>query len=69
MLMRTVPNFDKKYAVVCRMAVPPFFGQFAGYIIVLMTKNPGEAEIDVLRLRMNQLATDIYVRDIEKKIQ
>jgi hypothetical protein len=69
MLMRTIPNFDQKYSVVCRMAVPPYFGQFAGYLIALITSDLSETQVDTLRLQMNQTAIDLYLQDVNKKIQ
>lgn len=57
----------KDYPVTCRIAVPPFFGELAGYMTVLLRKGPSEQEYDSLKLELNRLAIEIYLRDIVKK--
>lgn len=64
---RLFPALVPKYPVTCRIAVPPFFGEFAGYITVLLIRQPTANEFDSLKIEMNRLAIETYLRDISKK--
>ena len=74
-ITKFVPDFEKKYATVCRIAVPPFFGQFAGYVSIGLykyeegtdSKDSLTSNFEALHLKMTQLATDIYVRDLASR--
>ena len=65
--IRILPEFAVKYPMSCRIAVPPFFGEFAGYITTSLTRKPTAAEYDSLKIELNRLAIEIYLRDIAKK--
>lgn len=52
---------------ICRIAIPPFVGQFAGYMSVGLQKDITSAEIDSIRLEVSRLAVEIYHRDVIKK--
>jgi len=64
---RFFPELVAKYPVSCRIAVPPFFGEFAGYITAILTRKPTAAEYDALKIEMNRIAIETYLRDISKK--
>lgn len=64
---RLFPTLVPKYPTTCRIAVPPFFGEFAGYITVLLTREPTAMEYDGLKIEMNRIAIETYLRDITKK--
>lgn len=66
-MVRFIPNFTKYYSTVCRLAVPPFFGEFVGYITVMLVRAPDEHEFDSLKIELNRVAVEIYLRDITKK--
>lgn len=65
--VRFFPDLASKYPVTCRIAVPPFFGEFAGYITAILTRKPTSAEYDSLKIEMNRIAIETYLRDISKK--
>ncbi len=65
--VRFFPDLVAKYPVSCRIAVPPFFGEFAGYITTILTRKPTAAEYDALKIEMNRIAIETYLRDISKK--
>lgn len=65
--VRFFPELVNKYPVSCRIAVPPFFGEFAGYITTILTRKPTAAEYDSLKIEMNRIAIETYLRDISKK--
>jgi hypothetical protein len=64
---RFFPTLLEVFPYVCRIAVPPFFGEFAGFITVFTTRALKEEEFDSLKIEMNRLAIEIYLRDIAKK--
>lgn len=61
------PNIQKKYPQVCRLAVPPFAGEFAGYVTLLMTRKPSATEIESLKIEVSRISIELYLRDIDKK--
>lgn len=65
--IRFFPELATKYPVACRIAVPPFFGEFAGYITTFLIRKPTAAEYDSLKIEMNRIAIETYLRDISKK--
>lgn len=65
--VRFFPDFPKSYPIVCRIAVPPFFGEFAGFITVMLTRTPKPEEFDAIKIEMNRIAIETYLRDISKK--
>ena len=65
--IRFFPDFHKRFPYVCRIAVPPFFGEFAGFITVALNRQPNPAEYDSLKIEMNRVAIELYLRDISKK--
>lgn len=65
--VRFFPELVPKYPVSCRIAVPPFFGEFAGYITTILTRKPTSSEYDSLKIEMNRIAIETYLRDISKK--
>lgn len=68
MFGRQFVELHKRYPMVCRIAVPPFFGEFVGYVSVLLTRQPTRSELDALKIEMNRLAIETYLRDISKKL-
>ena len=64
---RFFPELVAKYPISCRIAVPPFFGEFAGYITTILTRKPTPAEYDALKIEMNRIAIETYLRDVSKK--
>ena len=64
---RFFPTLAKNLPVTCRIAVPPFFGEFAGYITVILTRKPKASEYDAMKIEINRIAIELYLRDISKK--
>lgn len=64
---RFFPTLTKNLPVTCRIAVPPFFGEFAGYITVILTRKPKAGEYDAMKIEINRIAIELYLRDISKK--
>lgn len=64
-LFRFFPSIDKKYPYVCRLAVPPFAGEFAGMVTVLLTRKPTPSEVDSLKIEITRVSVEMYLRDIQ----
>jgi hypothetical protein len=52
---------------VCRLAIPPFVGQFVGMVTVGLSKQVTKQEMDTIRLEVSRLAVEIYLSDVVKK--
>lgn len=65
--VRFFPDWPEKYPVVCRLAVPPYFGEFAGFTTIMLNTVPSQNQIDVLKIQMNRVAIEMYLRDVSKK--
>lgn len=64
---RFFEGIDKRFPTVCRLAVPPFAGEFAGIITILLVKTPTDTEIESLKIRLSQISIELYLRDINKR--
>jgi hypothetical protein len=60
--------FDKfKVQSVCRIAVPPYFGEFAGFITIYLSRIPTFDEVESLKMEAAKTSIQIYLIDISKK--
>lgn len=57
-------NIQGKYPYLCRLAVPPIPGEFAGFVSIFLTRTPTIGEIEALKIEMTRLSINIYVRDV-----
>ena len=62
-----IPKLGQKMQYVCRVSLPPYYGEFSGYIMLGLTAPPTDAEKAELRMDAVRLATDIYFKAITKK--
>lgn len=65
--IRFLPDMPKTLPYVCRLAVPPFAGEFAGFITLGLTKQPSNSEIDAMKIELTRVAIELYLRDIDRK--
>lgn len=63
---RLYPDLAPSLAVVCRIAIPPFTGQFVGYLSISFARELSKNELDSIRLEATRLAIEIYTRDVLK---
>ena len=63
---RLFPELNDKIASICRIAIPPFYGRFAGILTLGLNAVPTKFEEDSLRLETSRIAVEIYVRDVTK---
>lgn len=64
---RVFPFITKEVPIICRLAVPPFYGRFVGIITVGLSTYPTKTELDALRLEIARYAVEVYLRDVIKK--
>ncbi len=65
--IRFFPAIDKTYPYICRLAVPPFTGEFAGLVTVLLKRSPAQSEIDSLKIEITRVSVEMYLRDIQHR--
>lgn len=65
--VRFVPDSVKTLPYVCRLAVPPFAGQFAGFVALFLTRAPSPADVDSLKIELTRISIEMYLRDIDKR--
>lgn len=66
-IYKVVPDIEKRFSTICRLAVPPYFGEFLGYVMVGLSRPPSDYEFDALRIEINKISVDIYFRDITNR--
>jgi hypothetical protein len=57
------PNLSNRFPVVCKVSVPPFYGKFAGYIIVALQQAPNATEVDLIKAETTDLSNEIFLRN------
>lgn len=65
---RHAPELQDKYPTICRIAIPPFVGQFVGFLTVGISGTVTPGELDSIRLEVSRLAVEIYMNDVIKKV-
>lgn len=65
--IRFFPDIHKTYPYVCRLAVPPFTGEFAGLITVVLKRKPTQSEVDSLKIEITRVSIEMYLRDIQNR--
>lgn len=64
---RFFPDLGKRMPIVCRLAIPPFYGRFVGILTIGLSAIPTKEENDSVRLEASRLAVEIYLRDVLRK--
>jgi len=64
---RFAPDLAEVFPTVCRLAVPPFVGQFAGFIAVGIRGDVAFNDLETIRLEVSRIAVEIYLNDVTKK--
>lgn len=58
------PNLANALPYVCRASLPPYYGQFSGYITITLNRIPSADELATLKITALNIATEIYFRDV-----
>jgi hypothetical protein len=64
---RVLPEMQKKLPFICRLAVPPYVGEFAGFITIALTRQPNQSELEALKIELTRISIELYLRDISKR--
>ena len=62
--MITSSDIKNKFLYLCSISIPPYYGQFSGYIIVTLNSLPEKPTLDTIKFEMINMTLDIYLRDI-----
>lgn len=64
MYFKIAPNSAADISTVCHIAIPPFVGQFVGYLSVGVERKMSKIELDTVRLELSRIAVEIYLQDV-----
>ena len=59
------PRINAYVPAVCRVSLPPYYGEFSGYITIGLTHLPDPALQNLIRTEAIRLATEIYYKTIK----
>ena len=60
------PALASKMPYVCRVSLPPYYGEFSGYLAFGLKAKPDEGKANEVRIEAVRLATEIYFKAIAK---
>lgn len=58
------PGLGSRMPTVCRASLPPYYGQFSGFLSISLNRIPTPDELIALKSTTLALATEVYFRDI-----
>ena len=58
------PNLASRFPYVCRTSLPPYYGQFSGYVSIALNRTPSPSELDAIKAETLNISTEIYFRDV-----
>jgi len=58
------PSMQSRFPYVCRTSLPPYYGQFSGYITICLNRVPSADELINLKTEALNISTEIYFRDV-----
>lgn len=58
------PGLKDKFPFICRTSLPPYYGQFSGYIAIGVNNLTSSTVLDRIKSESINIATEIYFRDI-----
>lgn len=64
---RIFPGMEKKLPYICRLAVPPYVGEFAGFITIALTRAPTIGEVEALKIELTRISIELYLRDVSQR--
>lgn len=64
---RILPEMPKKLPFVCRLAVPPYVGEFAGFITIALTRQATQSELEALKIELTRISIELYLRDVAQR--
>jgi hypothetical protein len=64
LLARMAPEFPTLAPYMCSISIPPYEGNFSGYLNLLLTRVPDAGEVELLRSSARILAHSIFDREL-----
>jgi len=64
---RLFPEMPKKLPYVCRLAVPPYVGEFAGFITIALSRQATQSELEALKIELTRISIELYLRDVAQR--
>jgi len=58
------PGMESRMPTVCRASLPPYYGQFSGFLTISLNRVPTPDEVIALKSTILAVATEIYFRDV-----
>lgn len=58
------PGMAARMPYICRASLPPYYGQFSGFVAVALNRVPTSEELATLKAETLSVATEIYFRDV-----
>jgi len=58
------PGLQNRMPFICRASLPPYYGQFSGFIAISLNRVPSPDELIVLKSETLNISTEIYFRDV-----
>jgi len=62
-----IPDLSKNMPWLCRLAVPPYVGEFAGFITIGLVRQPQPTEIEALKIELTRISIELYLRDVARR--
>lgn len=59
-----VPNANKRVITICRASLPPYYGQFSGFVSLFLNADPDIERQIRLKQQLEMFATGVYFRDV-----
>jgi hypothetical protein len=58
------PGLATRMPYVCRASLPPYYGQFSGFVSITLNRIPTPDELIALKAEALSISTEIYFRDV-----
>lgn len=62
-----LPKVGQYTAAICRISLPPYYGEFSGYLNVMLTHMPDAELQSEVRIEAVRIATEIYFKSIKPR--
>jgi hypothetical protein len=62
-----LPSLAATTPTICRISLPPYYGDFSGYLAISLTRVPAEFERLELQQTIKLLATDLFFKDVVRR--
>lgn len=58
------PGLAARMPIICRASLPPYYGQFSGFVAISLNRAPTADELIALKAETLGLSTEVYFRDV-----